>query len=137
MYIDAELVTISYDPLILQKGMFFVRRDDDIYEIYELDHEIYDKEAYIANNGYPVQLQIYDSTFNHLLAEDGEIGWIDEGEDSEDMHDITLEDVNSILDNKGKCQIQIQDTPYEENKMIVPVFDEEKVIIKLIEVQEE
>lgn len=133
MYVDAELVLRAYKPFKLEKGMLFVRRMEECLEIYELDHNIIDRDPYMMNNGHPVELFLFDTSLKTVLADHCEIAWVDEGEDSEDMHEITIDDINTILRNKHRCQIQIKDKLFNEEKMIVPVFDEEKVIIKLIE----
>ena len=137
MYVDAELILLSYKPLKLEKGMLFLNRETDPPEIYELNHSVIDSEAYMINNGCPVELQLMEVSLKNVIALHHEIGWIDEGEDSEDMHEITIDDINSILANKHICQIQIKDKLYEKENMIIPVYDEEKVIIKLIEKQED
>ena len=137
MYIEAELVLNSYKPRKLQQGMLFVRKEEDCLEIFELDHKIYDMDAYMVNNGAPVELQLFDISLKDQLAKHEEIAWVDEGDDSEDMHEITIDDINIILTNKHRCLIQIKDKLYEKEKMIIPVYDEEKVIIKLIEEEEE
>jgi hypothetical protein len=136
MYITAELVLTAYSPRKLQQGMLFVIKGEDSVEVFELNHKIYDMNAFIFNNGHPVELQLFDTSLEILLAKHEEIAWVDEGEDSEDMHEITVDDINIILANKHRCMIQIKDKLYEKEKMIIPVYDEEKIIIKLIEEEE-
>lgn len=137
MWIDAELVLTSYKPLKLEKGMLFVNAFDieNGFEVYELERDILDVVPYMTKYGCPVELSLFVLDASHpqsyQLATHNEIAWVDEGDASEDMHEITMEDLNSILRNKGVCQIQIIDNLYRE--MCIPVFDEEKVIIKLIE----
>jgi hypothetical protein len=95
-------------------------------ELYELDHDIYDTEVYMTDNGCPIELNLFvvSAPYTTQLATHNEIGWVDEGDDSEDMHEITVDDLNIILRNKMRCQVQCLDNP---------VFNEEKVIIRLIE----
>ena len=133
MYIEAELLLSAYKPRKLKQGMLFIDRKMDPPEIYELTHVIVDGEGYMVNNGCPVELGIFDLSLTWQLAKHEEIAWVDEGEDSEDMHEITIDDINSILANNNRCKIQIKDKLYEKERMIIPVYDEEKVIIKLIE----
>jgi len=137
MYVDAELVTNAYSPRRLKKGMLFLNRRKNPPEIYELDKDIsLDVYSYITENGCPIELGIFDLSLTWQLAKHEEIAWVDEGEDSEDMHDITIDDINSILGSNNRCLIQIKDKLYNKEKMIIPVYDEEKVIIKLIEEEE-
>lgn len=136
MYVEAELVTLAYKPRKLKQGMLFIDRKKDPPEIYELEHNFLNIEKYMKDNGCPVELGIFDISLIYQLAKHEEIAWVDEGEDSEDMHEITIEDINSILANNNRCQIQIKDKLYNKERMIIPVYDEEKVIIKLIEEEE-
>lgn len=133
MYIEADLVLSAYKPHKLMKGMLFINRKKDPPEMYELDWDIIQQDLYMTSNGHPVELGIFDLSLTWQLAKHEEIAWVDEGEDSEDMHEITIEDINSILANNNRCKIQIKDKLYEKERMIIPVYDEEKVIIKLIE----
>lgn len=139
MYIDTELVLSSYKPLKLEKGMLFIKLNEETPEMYELVHTIYDAEAYMMNNGCPVEAKLFESSVSHpysnQLATHNEIGWIDEGDESEDMHEITIDDFNVILKNKMCCQVQCLDNSSEG--MHIPVYDEEKVIIKLIKEETE
>ena len=136
MYIEAELVTLAYKPRKLKQGMLFIDRKKDPPEMYELEHDFLDRDKYLSDNGHPVELGIFDVSLTWQLAKHEEIAWVDEGEDSEDMHEITIDDINIILRNNSRCKIQIKDKLYNKEKMIIPVYDEEKVIIKLIEEEE-
>jgi hypothetical protein len=136
MYVEAELVLSAYKPRKLKQGMLFLNRRKDPPEMTELDHEVADKDPYIMIFGHPVELGLFDLTLTYQLAKHEEIAWVDEGEDSEDMHEITIEDINSILRSNNHCKIQIKDKLYQKERMIIPVYDEEKVIIKLIEEEE-
>jgi len=136
MYKNCELVLHAYKPRKLKQGMLFIDRTKDPPEIYELTHSVIDSEAYMTNNGCPVELGLFDLSLIWQLAKHEEIAWVDEGEDSEDMHEITIDDINSILRSNNRCKIQIKDKLYQKERMIIPVYDEEKVIIKLIEEEE-
>ena len=137
MYIDAELVTLAYKPRKLKQGMLFIDRKKDPPEIFTLSQSIIDEDPYIMLFGHPIELGIFDISLSYQLAKHEEIAWVDEGEDSEDMHEITIDDINSILANNNRCKIQIKDKLYNKERMIIPMYDEEKVIIKLIEKQED
>lgn len=133
MYIDCELVTTAYKSRRLKAGMLFINNTKDPPEMHELDKDVpvYLEDAYIMNNGHPIELGLFDKSLTFQLAKHEEIAWVDE-EDSEDMHTLTIKDINSILRNNNRCQIQIKDKLYEREKMIIPIYDEEMVIIKLI-----
>ena len=135
MYYTAELVLKNYKPLYLEQGMLFFQKlyhgsDKEYKELFELDHDINDsqeEDVFIAVNGYPIELYIVDTehiknTLN-ILATCDEIGWMDEGEDSDELHDITLEEINNILTNDGILEIDV-------DKNFIPLYREGKVVIR-------
>ena len=132
MYIDAILNVKSYIPRELEKGMMFVNALREGIEVYELNEDVRGVGAYLREHGYPVELELIgislENDLPYQLAHHEEIGWVDEGEDSEDMHEITINDINEILSNRGYCQVQVNNTFVE-----IPIYDEGKVIIKLVE----
>jgi len=132
MYIDAILSVKSYIPRELEKGTLFVNALKEGIEVYELDEDVRDTESYMGEHGYPIELELTaispENNLPYILAYHEEIGWIDEGEDSEDMHEITTNDINEILRNRGYCQAQVSNSNME-----IPIYDEGKVIIKIIE----
>jgi len=140
MWIDAELAFSSYKPIVLEKGMKFIKWNtkniDGHYELYELDFIPVDADFYMTRMGCPVELSLYEwNPYNpnvNQLATSNELGWVDDSED--EMHEITIDDFNSILRANGRCQIQCVDDHPEG--MVIPVYDEEKVIIRLIEEEE-
>lgn len=131
MWIEADMVFSAYRPLKIEKGMRFIRLDGEAPEMYELTHDVFDRDAYIMLNGHPVEPYICVPKI--ALAESYEMAWVDEGEHSENMHEITIEDYNVILRNDNKCLIKVEDKLYNKEHIPVPVFDEEKVIIRLID----
>lgn len=132
MYIDAILCVKSYIPRKVEKGMLFINTLKEGIEVYEIDKDVRDSEAYMRENSYPAELELTaispENNLPYILAYHEEIGWIDEGEDSENMHEITINDINKILRNRGYCQAQVSNSNME-----IPIYDEGKVIIKLIE----
>ena len=132
MYIDAILSVKSYIPRKLEKGMLFVNALKEGIEVYELDKNIKDPESYMREHGYPVELELIalspENNLPYVLAHHEETGWIDEGEDSDNIHEITVNDINEILSNKGYCQAQVTNANME-----IPIYDEGKVIIKIEE----
>lgn len=132
MYIDAILNLKSYIPRKVEKGMLFTNALKEGIEVYELDEDVRDTESYMGEHGYPIELELTaispENNLPYILAYHEEIGWIDEGEDSEDMREITINDINEILRNRGYCQAQVSNSNME-----IPIYDEGKVIIKIIE----
>ena len=145
MFTQAKLVLQSYKPLRLEKGMWFLATHHDQISIYELGYNIYSdeqKETFIQLNGYPVEPYLYivgnpnipDETF--LIAEPNQIAWFDEGDHSDEMHDITIKEINNILDNDGYCQIEVEEENLDDDEAqdeyinIVPVIMQDKVVIR-------
>lgn len=133
---EAELVMKSYMPKRLEKGMLFVKATPDETSLFELDHIPFDEEKWLVENGAPVELYIIDG--DDVIAEPHEIGWFDESEDSDELREVTLNDINLILNEyDGWLEIQIVEETFEEEEMIVPIMYEQKVVINLITEEEE
>jgi hypothetical protein len=101
MWSSAEIVLKSYLPLELEEGMLFVNRIfigvvEPYVELWELDHIPEDMDEFMTKHGAPVELLIIDEDGN-ILATDEEIGWWDEGENTDELRDITLDDINLVL----------------------------------------
>jgi hypothetical protein len=134
MYILAQLVVKSYIPHILKKGMWFVRKhypgtDKEFSEIFELDKLPDDKDEFLTSNGYPVHPYIIeeylDGSTPAVLATPEQIGWFDEGEHVEDLRDITLRDINDVINyNEGFIEIDVDDETGES------ITINDKVIIR-------
>jgi hypothetical protein len=65
-------------------------------ELFELEEVPEDADVFMAKHGAPVELVIIDED-GDLLASHDEIGWWDEGEDSDEYREVTLDDINYIL----------------------------------------
>lgn len=101
MWSSAEIVLKSYLPLELEEGMLFVNRIfigvvEPYVELWELDYIPEDMDEFMTKHGAPVELLIIDEDEN-ILATDEEIGWWDEGENTDELRDITLDDINLVL----------------------------------------
>lgn len=101
MWYSAEIVLKSYLPLELEEGMLFVNRIflgvvEPYVELWELDYIPEDMDEFMTKHGAPVELLIIDEDEN-VLATYEEIGWWDEGEDTDELRDITLDDINLVL----------------------------------------
>jgi hypothetical protein len=144
MFIRAKLVFESYLPEELQPGMWFKQQiTDTIYgkrytydRIFQLFHKPQDPDAYIAENGCPVNPIIVSITANadaraEVLAYPYQIGWWDDGPDSDELRDIELKDINTILsDYEGELDIEVVDEAMEDD-LAVPIIYMDKVTIRL------
>lgn len=136
MWYPAEISLSSYLPDELQEGMLFINRIsvgviDPYIELFELEEVPEDADAFMANNGAPVQLVIIDED-GDVLASHDDIGWWDEGEESDEYREVTLDDINYILrELDGYVDIQIED---EEDFFVV--FIEDRVVLSLVPEEE-
>jgi hypothetical protein len=149
MYYEAELVFKSYNPLKLEKGMLFIdkihpnTRKETII-IRELKEIPFDEEEYLRINGCPVLPYIVDNDNPHkdpiVLATPEQIGWFDQGEQIETLSDITVYQMNIILDNydgRVDIEVELEETSHEADEQleekIVPVLYMDKVTLKYYE----
>ena len=130
MWYPAEISLSSYLPDELQEGMLFINRIsvgviEPYIELFELEEVPEDADVFMAKNGAPVELIIIDDE-GGLLASHDEIGWWDEGEHTDELRDITLDDINYLLrEFDGYIDIE-----YDEDEGIV--FMEDKVVLSLV-----
>jgi len=129
MWYPAEISFSSYLPLELEEGMLFINRIsvgviDPFIELFELEEIPEDSDAFMAKHGCPVELLIIDESGN-LLASHDEIGWWDEGDDSDEYRDITLDDINYLLrEFEGYIDIDVDE---DEGVTLI----EDKVVLSL------
>jgi hypothetical protein len=132
MWYPAEIAVKSYLPPELEVGMLFTNRIsvgviEPFIELFELEEIPEDPDAFMAKHGCPVELLIIDED-GDVLASHDEIGWWDEGDDVNELRDITLDDINYLLQEfDGYIDIQIED---EEDFFLV--FMEDKVVLSLV-----
>lgn len=132
MWFSAEIVLRSYLPDELEEGMLFTNRIsvgviEPFIELFELEEIPEDPDAFMAKHGCPVELLIIDED-GDVLASHDEIGWWDEGEHTDELRDITLDDINYLLrEFDGYIDIQIEDG---EDFFVVSV--ENKVVLSLV-----
>ena len=150
MYILAKLVFEHYIPEQLEKGMWFKQRIKDIIygRIYEYDRIFEmnaslpmspeDFDSFIQMHGYPVKPKIVSITANpddkaDVLATDEQIGWWDDGPQSDELRDIELKDINLVLQEEdGILEIEVK--PYtsdDDDHMITPVLFMDKVTLRI------
>ena len=132
MNYPVELSLSSYLPKKLKEDMLFINRIsvgviDPYIELFELKEIPEDADIFMSKHGAPVELIIIDSDEKIIVTHD-QIGWWDEGEHTDELRNITLEDVNLILrEHDGYLNIEID----EESEEIL-LYDD-KVILSLIE----
>lgn len=133
MYCPAELVLKSYKPLRLEEGMLFITKLNpntrkEYVELWELKELPVNTEEFYVKNGYPVELQVvYD---NELLVDHHEIGWFDEGAHTDDLREISLKEINTILyDYDGEVDIEIEEELLEKEDKMKAIIKEGKAVL--------
>ena len=101
MWYPAEISLSSYLPAELEEGMLFINRIsvgviEPYIELFELEELPGDNDGFMSKNGAPVKLVIIDDE-GGILATHDEIGWWDDGDDSDEYRDVTLDDINYLL----------------------------------------
>ena len=130
MWYPAEIAVKSYLPPELEVGMLFTNRIsvgviEPFIELFELEEIPEDPDAFMSRHGVPVELVIIDESGN-LLASHDEIGWWDEGEHTDELRDITLDDINYLLrEFDGYIDIE-----YDEDEGVTII--EDKVVLSLV-----
>ena len=130
MWMPAEISLSSYLPPELEVGMLFINRIsvgvvDPYIELFELEEVPEDADAFMAKHGAPVELIIIDDE-GGLLASHDEIGWWDDGDDSDEYREVTLDDINYLLrEFEGYVDVE-----YDENEDDF-VLIEGKVVLSL------
>jgi hypothetical protein len=144
MFIDCKLVLKSYVPEKLEKGMWFVRvKTEVIYGdkqeylcVTQLDIVPRDMETYLTYNGYPVKPYLVYPMINPddaqvIAAYPEQIGWWDEGEHVDELRDITVKDINNILEwDNSMVQIEVLDDEEEEDGTPIPLLYDNKVTLR-------
>ena len=129
MWYPAEIVFNSYLPPELEVGMLFVNRIsvgviEPFIELFELEELPEDQDAFMSKHGVPVKLFIIGE--EEVLATPEQIGWWDEGEHTDELRDITLDDINYLLrEFEGYIDIE-----YDEDEGVTII--EDKVVLSLV-----
>jgi len=135
MWLDCELVVKNYKPLHLEEGMLFIQKlhqgtlKENI-ELFILERVPQDEEAFIAQNGYPVELHVVDEEGN-IIAHNDEIGLWDDGDG--DLFEMSVDHVNNIFNEfEGMIQINMTDISEEDSEYeeYIPTIFEESVILR-------
>jgi len=135
MWISGEIILKSYFPEELKQGMLFINRIsvgviNPYIELFELEEIPENYDEFLSKNGTPIELIIVDENQNIIALQDN-IAWWDEGEDVDELRDITLDDINYILKEfEGYVDIQLDDdneTMMYKNKIVLTFFTEEEI----------
>ena len=136
MWYPAEIAVKSYLPPELEVGMLFTNRIsvgviEPYVELFELEEIPENPDEFMAKNGVPVHLIIIDENEDVLVTHD-ELGWWDEGEHTDELRDITLNDINySLRELDGYVDVEFDDDGdivLYNGKVVLsisPAFDEE------------
>ena len=158
MWFPAEIVLKSYLPSELEVGMLFTNRIsvgviEPYVELFELEEIPEDPDVFMAKHGCPVQMWIIDGN-EDILATPEQIGWWDEGSHTDELRDVTLNEINFLLrECEGTVEIEVEDyddgdgyylddndephIDYDYNDdEIVPILYEDRVVLRL-ELEEE
>jgi len=136
MYYPAELVYKNYMPDELESGMLFMKilhpgTVKELIELWTLDRVPQDKDRFLSENGAPIQLFIIDEE-GEVLAEPEEIAWFDLGEAFMTLTDISLKELNIILNEyDGLVEMEIDDEDYEEG-YVSPTLQMNKVTLRFL-----
>jgi hypothetical protein len=134
MWFSAEISLSSYLPDELEEGMLFINRIsvgviEPYIELFELEEIPEDPDAFMSKHGAPVDLLIIDDE-GRIIASHDQIGWWDEGEGTDELRDITLDDINYTLrEEQGFLSIDIDD----EEEGLEPTLIEDKVILSFLQ----
>lgn len=106
MYFIAELVFKSYHVYSLEPGMIFMElvypgTDDQQVRAFVLDKVPNDEELFLKEHGYPVEFYIlatdHRESFTEILAYPEQIGWFDEGDNTDELYEVDVDIINDIL----------------------------------------
>jgi len=133
MYILAQMVLVNYIPEKFERNM---RWKSPNGEVWGLIYTTTPLERLIEEHGYPVKPYIMPISANpddHVepLAHPEQIGWWDEGPQSDELRDITNSDITNImLEEDGIIQIEVStDIAPNGVEVIKPELLEGKVTI--------
>lgn len=142
MYIEAKLIFQYYVPNVNEHSlsseyMFYQTNNKKEPYVFSISG-IRNIEAFLDANGYPVRPHILlvgnpnidDS--DAMLTTSDQVGWIDDGPDSDSIRDLEIKDMNSIIqDDDFDIMIEVNDETDE------PILYEGKVCLMRVDVFEE
>lgn len=135
---QAKLVLKQYIPKKLELGMLFIMFVEGKPQLIEYQNQSFDYQFMIDTYGYPVEMFIVEEEeYNDVIAEPQDIGWFDDGKQSDDLKDFTLKEANFILSEyDGLLEVQIDEDCFDQDEQIIPTYVLQKVIINYIDDEE-
>ena len=130
MWYPAEISLSSYLPLELEEGMLFINRIsvgvmEPYIELWELEEIPEDIDSFMSKHGAPVNVIIITPHDGNVRAVQHQIGWWDDGDDTDEYREVTLDDINFLLrEYDGYVDIEFDD---DEDIVII----EDKVVLSL------
>ena len=142
MYQLAKLVLKSYMPRSLEKGMLFYTNVGQQLKVIMLEDVPRDHHEYMRTHGAPVELYIISHTNPntpeyYIIAQPHQIGWIDEGDHTDELRDITITDVNTIMENyDGFIKVDVDERYIDDDevqyddmyKLVANIYMEKAII---------
>lgn len=146
MFILGKLVFKSYIPSEFEIGMLFLRKVRmmklrtliEYDEVFELKQIPGNREAFLLINGWPVAPHIYTVTANpdawaDSLATPNQLGWWDDGPESDELRDVSIKEYNYILEEyDGYIDIEVESSTNEDGEeIVIPTLYMDKVTIRI------
>jgi hypothetical protein len=127
----AEISLSSYLPSELEVGMLFINRIsvgvvEPYIELFELEEVPEDADAFMAKHGAPVKVLVINPENGNVLATQDYIGWWDDGDDSDEYREVTLDDINFLLQ---ECDGYV-DIEFDDDGDIIII--EDRVVLSLV-----
>lgn len=136
MYILAQMVLVNYIPEKFESNMIFKSPSG---EVYGFIHTTTPLDKLIELNGYPVKPYIMPISANpddsvQPLATPEQIGWWDDGPQSDELRDVTNSDITNIMmEEDGLLQIEVDAFMNEDGEeCIEPILYNDKVTIGFV-----
>ncbi len=113
---ECQLVFRSYETDTITKDSLFLYYVHPIgWQVFKPEKAPQDSEQYIQQHGYPVAPWIIDQGNPNIpeetiIAIPNQIGWIDEGDHTDELMDIEVRHINHILDRyDGWIYVEVDD----------------------------
>lgn len=137
-----QLSLRSYIPKRLETGMMFlIFTGENEPFVFRLERTPVDEEQFIKDVGYPVEPYIVDIGENpdvdveKVIVEPDEIGWMDEGEFTDELVSFDCPHINRILSGYGgELELEMEE---DEEGNYTPVIFESLVTVRYLEFEEE
>lgn len=136
-WITGELVFKSYMPKTLEKGMLFINTENNT--IWELNHNVHpqDVDKFLVEHGAPVEPHILYDDKPFISPE--QIGWWDDGPDTDNLVDITVDHLNLIITEHDELiDIQLYGNSEEYDDSIENVLIQDgKAVLSVPSIEED